>query len=140
MNANLTLYLPQVLLTWRQFLDVSNPARQFLDIFEKVKRKIRNFPSPENSFVWKLFFFLLKIIRDIEKNLLKGRGRSLNFMKGGEFCMAFRAFYSIFWLNYIFLENVKKLSRKVRNSPAALEMSRNCTAGLDPQVRRTCGE
>ena len=38
MNANLTLYLPQVLLTWQpnpagQFLDVSNPAGQFNEDF-----------------------------------------------------------------------------------------------------------
>ena len=44
MNANLTLYLPQALLTWRpnpagKFLDVSNPAGQFPYILEKENNK-----------------------------------------------------------------------------------------------------
>ena len=50
MNANLTLYLPQVLLTWRpnpagQFLDVSNPAGQFLDVFKHCGAVFGRFPT-----------------------------------------------------------------------------------------------
>ena len=51
MNANLTLYLPQVLLTWRpnpagQFLDVSNPAGQFFDV-----------PNPAGQLFWHIVVF-----------------------------------------------------------------------------------
>ena len=96
MNANLTLYLPQVLLTWKQFLDVSNPARQFLDIFDKVKRKIRNFPSPENSFVWKHFFSAQNYSKHRKKSI-EGAGEEPKLYEGRGVLYG----VSGIWLNFL---------------------------------------